>query len=164
MRTDHPWDWEEISRQCLHEARRATRGGPDAEDVAQEALLRAWRFRAHCHEPERRAAWVARICHNEARRRRPGYRESAIDPADIGGGADDAELVTSPERLSVRSALIELEDSDRMLLWLRYGWDLTQPDVAKVLGIPEGSAKVRLHRIRAALRDRLEDHGHYANQ
>ena len=65
MSSVQPWDWEELSRHCLREARRVTRTASDAEDVAQEALLRAWRYRDRCRDPGSRKAWVARICGNE---------------------------------------------------------------------------------------------------
>jgi RNA polymerase sigma-70 factor (ECF subfamily) len=128
------------------------------EDVAQEALLRAWRARDRCRDPAARGAWVARICHNEAMRLL-STRSLAVDPCDhpfdaCAGFAD--ETVT---RLDVRAALDRLPDGDRRLLLLRYGLDLTQPAAARVADIPEGTAKVRLHRLRNALRDQLEDHG-----
>ena len=164
MSSNQPWDWEALSRQCLREARRVTRTSSEAEDVAQDALLRAWRYRDRCRDPSASSAWVARICHNEARRPRAGWRESAP--------LDDDDAVAAPgdgpesriEDLTVRSALSDLSEQDRKLAWLRYGLDYTQPAAADALGIPEGTAKVRLHRIRETLRDRLEDHGPHAHQ
>ena len=55
-------------------------------------------------------------------------------------------------RVDVRHALSNLPDSDRELLELRYGADLTQSAVAERAGIPEGTVKVRLHRLRNQLR------------
>jgi RNA polymerase sigma-70 factor (ECF subfamily) len=49
-----------------------------------------------------------------------------------------------------------LSADDRRLLELRYRDDLTQPLVAQQLGIPEGTVKVRLHRLRTRLRVALE--------
>jgi RNA polymerase sigma-70 factor (ECF subfamily) len=162
MRSNQLWDWDELSRQCLREARRVTRTSSEAEDVSQEALLRAWRYRDRCRDPGSRSAWLARICHNEARRPRAGSRESApLEEDALEVPAEGPESLV--ERLSVRSALSDLSEADRKLAWLRYGLDYTQPAAADALGIPEGTAKVRLHRIRATLRDRLEDHGHHAN-
>lgn len=71
---------------------------------------------------------------------------------DAGDGVDRSLL----DRIEIRRALAALPPEDRLLLILRYGEDLTQPRVAEVLGMPEGTAKVRLHRLRAALRRILE--------
>jgi RNA polymerase sigma-70 factor (ECF subfamily) len=163
MRINQPWDWDELSRHCLREARRVTRSSVDAEDVAQEALLRAWRYRERCRDPGANIAWVSRICHNEARRPRSGAREAATPLDEDALAAVSGDPADQLEGLSVRSAVSDLSEADRKLLWLRYGLDYTQPAVADALGIPEGTAKVRLHRIRATLRDRLEDHGQHAN-
>jgi RNA polymerase sigma-70 factor (ECF subfamily) len=50
-----------------------------------------------------------------------------------------------------------LADGDRSLLALRYAEDLTQSEVARRLGMPEGTVKVRLHRARRRLRLLLAD-------
>jgi RNA polymerase sigma-70 factor (ECF subfamily) len=157
--SDETWDWEALRRRCLRVARRYVRGPGEAEDVAQRALLRAWVYRDRCAEPAAPAAWVASICRNEALRalaeRRNG--EVAFEEQADGGVAGDLEALA--ERVDVRQALARLPAADRRLLWLRYGLDLTQPAVAEIAGIPEGTAKVRLHRLRAALREQLGDHG-----
>lgn len=49
----------------------------------------------------------------------------------------------------------DLSPEDRRLLQLRYVADLTQSAVAEQLGMPEGTTKVRLHRLRKRLRHRL---------
>lgn len=63
----------------------------------------------------------------------------------------------APARLDLRRALDGLPEQDRSLLELRYGEDLTQESAARRLGIPEGTAKVRLHRLRKQLRGALEE-------
>lgn len=72
-----------------------------------------------------------------------GEARSVEDPPDV------------PLRLDVRSALRRLSTEDRVLLALRYDGDLTQEHVAKLMGMPEGTVKVRLHRLRARLSTQL---------
>jgi RNA polymerase sigma-70 factor (ECF subfamily) len=143
---------------CLAEARRWTRTAADAEDVVQEALIRGWRMRHRCRSSDEPTAWLLRITRNEALRaasRRAATEQAMETPpepeVDVGGGAEQSLL----ERIEIRRALAALPPADRLLLLLRYGEDLTQPRVAEVLGIPEGTAKIRLHRLRAVLRRRL---------
>jgi RNA polymerase sigma-70 factor, ECF subfamily len=94
----------------------------------------------------------------EAQRRR--RRET---PAAGGCDVDALPDRTAPElldvlgeRIDVRRALRPLDGEDRRLLWLRYGEDLTQPATAAVMGMPEGTVKVRLHRLRKQLRAALD--------
>ncbi len=54
--------------------------------------------------------------------------------------------------LSVQQALSGLTLEERQLIDLRYKDDLAQPDIANILGLPEGTVKVRLHRLRKRLR------------
>src|SRR4051794_41348361 len=72
MRNHHTWDWATVHRLALREARTILGPGPDAEDAAQEAAMRAWRRRATCRDAP--GAWVRTIAQNEALRtagRRP---------------------------------------------------------------------------------------------
>ena len=59
--------------------------------------------------------------------------------------------------VDVRRALAELSESDQRLLLARYWGDLSQQEVAHLLGMPHGTAKVRLHRLRARLRPTLRE-------
>jgi len=54
-------------------------------------------------------------------------------------------------RVSIGQALESLSPQERRLIELRYEADLTQPAVAKAMGLPEGTVKVKLHRIRKRL-------------
>lgn len=129
---------------------------PDAEDVVQEALLRGWRSRAGCRTPGHPLGWMLTITRNEALRR------VSQRPAVLTGELPDQEdphavaaLDDLPGQLDVERALATLPEADRMLVELRYSRDLTQSAVAERLGIPEGTAKVRLHRVRQRLREQL---------
>jgi RNA polymerase sigma-70 factor (ECF subfamily) len=99
---------------------------------------------------------VLTICGNETRRRLAGGREGLpLESVQELAAADDP-LDATTARVDVRRALERLSAADRRLLWLRYGLDLTQPEIAEALNIAEGTAKVRLHRLRSALRSALE--------
>lgn len=136
------------------------RSPAEIEDAAQEALLRVWRSAPTPQELERPVAWLRRIARNEAlrmgaregRRRDEVTLEDTLDslPAASGGGS------ALPEHLELVDLVAALSPADRKLVWLRYIEDLTQENVARRLGIPEGTVKVRLHRVRNRLRGVME--------
>src|SRR5436190_3777383 len=66
MRTHQLWDWTSVHQLALRETRRVLGAGPDAEDAAQDAAIRAWRRRATCHDAP--GAWIRTIARNEALR------------------------------------------------------------------------------------------------
>jgi RNA polymerase sigma-70 factor, ECF subfamily len=124
----------------------------EAEDIAQDALLRAWRRRSTLREVDRRNQWLATIVRNEAFRQHARVRPDPIATIETQEGAEDAQVVATVERADLHAALRALSDRDRQLLELRYAEDLTQPAIARRLGIPLGTVKVRLHRARSKLR------------
>jgi len=124
----------------------------EAEDIAQDALLRAWRRRSTLREADRRNQWLATIVRNEAFRQHARVRPDPTSKIETQEGAEDAQVVATVERADLHAALRRLNAKDRALLELRYGEDLTQQAIARRLGIPEGTVKVRLHRARDKLR------------
>jgi RNA polymerase sigma-70 factor, ECF subfamily len=124
----------------------------EAEDIAQEALLRAWRRRSTLREAGSRKQWLATIVRNEAFRHYSRPRPDPTDELEYFEGSEDEIIVSTVERADLRAALEVLSDRERALLSLRYEEDLTQPAIAARLGIPEGTVKVQLHRARLKLR------------
>jgi RNA polymerase sigma-70 factor (ECF subfamily) len=144
---------------CLRVARRMT-DRCTAEDVAQEALLRAWRHRHALRNSGRRDQWLAQIVRNEAARRRARSQPETLEGADHAAGSEDPALESAGVRLDTQLALAQLSGQDQDLLRLRYEKDLTQPAIARTLGVPEGTVKVRLHRARARLSEQLGSYEH----
>ncbi|MBN8866985.1 MAG: sigma-70 family RNA polymerase sigma factor [Solirubrobacterales bacterium] len=148
---DVTWDWEEAREICLRVARRYARGSGEAEDIAQNAVIRAWRYQHKLRDGERRSEWLSRIARNEALR---ALERNIPEPSEVveQGGEEDHRLEGVIESATVQAALANLSEADRELILLRYDSDLTQSAIAERLGIPEGTVKVRLHRARARLR------------
>jgi RNA polymerase sigma-70 factor (ECF subfamily) len=124
----------------------------EAEDIAQDALLRAWRRRSTLRDAERRNQWLASIVRNEAFRQHARVRPDPTSSIEWREGEEDEDVVATVERADLYAALDRLSDPDRRLLEMRYEEDLTQAAIARRLGIPEGTVKVRLHRARGKLR------------
>jgi RNA polymerase sigma-70 factor (ECF subfamily) len=154
------WDWTELSASCLREARRLLGSEQDAQEAAQEALLRAWRRRDRQQQDGGEVWWVRQIARNEALRQlarrartRDLYTQAPVELLDaVPSGQDVSQLA---EIIDLREAIAELAPRDALLLRLRYEQDLTQPRLARLAGMPEGTVKIRLHRIRGRLRERL---------
>jgi RNA polymerase sigma-70 factor, ECF subfamily len=148
------WDWVEARRHCVGEARSVLREPAEVEDAAQEALLRVWRSARTPEEVERPVAWLRRIARNEALRLRARERRRDEVPGEaaLRNLAAPGEETSMTERLAIVDLMATLPPADRQLVWLRYVEDLTQARVARRLGIPEGTVKTRLHRVRGRLR------------
>jgi len=146
------WDWDEVRSICLRFAFRFAKNRVEAEDIAQDSMVRAWRKRTTLRKAEARKAWLAMIVRNEALRELGRKRPAPIDTLDDWQGRDDERVLATVEQADLHAALKRLNKRDRQLVRLRYDEDLTQEAIARRLGIPLGTVKVRLHRVRAKLR------------
>jgi RNA polymerase sigma-70 factor (ECF subfamily) len=149
------WDWADLGRRSRAEALRVLGDPYTADEAAQEALTRAWRQRHRCRTPRTPEPWVARIARNEALRLRAGEKKQCdmaarAQIATLGADAYGEDGLIS--KVVVQQALGALTLEERRLIDLRYKDDLAQPAIAKLLGMPEGTVKVRLHRLRKRLR------------
>ena len=107
--------------------------------------------------------WLLRIVANEARNRRlAGARRAnlALRAADDGPGAADtdapeAAALASERRASLLRALNDLREDDRLVIAYRYFSELTEAEMAELLGVARGTVKSRLSRALGRLRERL---------
>lgn len=146
------WDWDEIHRICLRFAFRYASSRMEAEDIAQDATLRAWKKQSTLRESAARTSWLGTIVRNEALREFARKRPAPTDTLEAWQGRDDERVLATVERADLHAALDRLNKRDRQLVRLRYDEDMTQEAIAHRLGIPLGTVKVRLHRVRAKLR------------
>jgi len=143
-------------RGLLGLARSVLAGGPQAEDLVQDALLTAWQRLADLRDPERFSPWVRRIvlraCLNHLRRA-PRWEELPIDEPSGAPAAGDA----AGRRLDVARALARLAPRQRAVIYLGAEGH-SDREIGAILGI--FAATVRVHRWRAAqrLRGILEDY------
>lgn len=134
--------------------------GPDlAQDVAQEALIRAWRAIPRFRGEAALGTWLHRITVNTAwtlrkRAQRHDAQPLVDDIAEPGRGPEKAgEMVEM--RAALSEAIARLSPGQRVVLVLRdvYGWSTAE--VSHELGIAQTTTKVRLHRARRRLRELL---------
>jgi len=126
--------------------------GEDAEDLVQEALLRAYLGLSQLRDPARFSAWLCGIAVNLAkmRLRRRRLETHLIAEPSIDEGFEDRELL----RL-VREAVDVLPAGQREVVLMHYIDDLSCDEIAALLGSSPGAVRVRLHRARQQLREEL---------
>jgi RNA polymerase sigma-70 factor (ECF subfamily) len=129
-----------------------------AEDVAQDAFVKAFR-KLSTFDPARRfSSWILRIAHNAAldalRRRRadPVIAGDLIEPA-APPPADPVETASLGRALD--AALAVLRPEWRAVIALRYQEELSYEEIAEVLEMPEGTVKTFVHRARKQLMEAL---------
>lgn len=153
-----------IRPQALRVARGVVRDPSIAEEVAQEVLTEVW-AKSDRFDPDRGTVtgWVAtltrrravdRVRSEQAGRDRDDRVARRSQVRDVDVVADEVELRL--EHWQVRRALARLSERQREAIELAYFGGHTYRDVARVLGIPEGTAKSRLRDGLQRLREALD--------
>lgn len=149
-------------------ALRMTGSRSDAEDISQEAFARAYRALGS-YPPERvrsldLRAWVwtiaANLCRNRARSlsRHPETLVAELPPSGDGARGPEQEALDGAEARLLASHLVRLPWPMRAAVVLRHVVDLSYPEIAAVLGRPEGTVKADVHRGLERLRASLEEY------
>jgi RNA polymerase sigma-70 factor, ECF subfamily len=127
----------------------------DANDLAQETFLRAWRSLGRFRGESAFSTWLYRIavnaCLNQRAARQPPTRELDERLADPGAGAQ-VGVEKADEARRVRAAVARLPEKQRATLILKVYQDLTHEEVAGVLGATVGTVKSNLFHALANLR------------
>lgn len=133
--------------------------GSDAEDVVQEALVKAYRSLGSFREGAPFRPWLLRIVANEtrnhhrtavrrtAREDRATLAEELLDPGD--------EVADREQKEHLLAAIESLPDRLRAVVTCRYLLELDERETATVLRLPKGTVKSRLSRGLARLREQL---------
>ena len=132
-----------------------------AEDVAAAAFERAYRRRgrydARKGSPR---AWLFGIARNAALdelRRRGRQAQLTSEPQDAGAAAELEEAAESALRRTVlRTALAQLPGRDRELIALKYHAELSNPEIAEVIGVSVTNAGTLVHRAMTKLRETFD--------
>jgi RNA polymerase sigma-70 factor (ECF subfamily) len=137
----------------------------EAEDMAQEAFLRAWQSLPRFQGNSRFSTWLYRIVTNLCYNRLPRLK------AELAAVESDAEielpdehqavetkLLTAERRAHLHSAIDALPESYRLLITLRHLQGMAYAEIAEVTNMPLGSVKTGIFRARRTLRDALESY------
>ncbi|MBI2781155.1 MAG: RNA polymerase sigma factor [Chloroflexi bacterium] len=128
-------------------ATRILRDADLAEDALQGCLITAWRDLPKLRDPDRFEAWLRRLlvhaCYAEARRRRVWVGTVRVLPVDGPAGPDD--LLSVIDRDALDRAFKRLTVEQRAVFVLHSHVGLPLVEIAETLGIPQGTARSRLH-------------------
>ncbi len=128
-----------------------------AEDAVQEALVRAWQQLPSLRDPDRFDAWLYRLvvnaCADQGRQLRRWSQQVRPFPLDASIG-DDTKSVADREQL--QKGFDRLKPEQRAVVVLHYYSGFSAAEIAPMLGIPEGTARSRLHYATQAMRAALE--------
>ena len=142
-----------------------------AEEITQGAFLLAWRGLPRFQKGYPFRPWLMRILYRHAldvmEKQRTYLQPISLDyvvevePEVQLGMNSHVEQVDLQEQIALREevqqALAQLSAEQRRVIALRYGADLTEVDIAQILGWPVGTVKSRLNRARERLRELLND-------
>ena len=159
------------NRRLYRLARGVLRNDGEAEDVVQEAYVRAFTHLESFRGDSSLSTWLSRIAMNEAlgrlRRQRPGVElsslpqgvlEAQIIQFPLMSAADDPEKSMAQREIQhvVEGAIDELPEPFRIVFITRVLEGMNVEETAEILDLKPETVKTRLHRARAMLRDNVE--------
>lgn len=135
----------------------------EAEDAAQEGFLRAWRALGQFRPGAPLRPWLLTIVANAARTRRSSMARhptlalsaAADHPLDDVGSSPEPWAMATARRGELLAAVQALREDDQQVIAYRYFLELTEAEMAALLGCPRGTVKSRLSRALQRLRQRL---------
>ncbi len=159
------------AQQVYNLALRLVQNPQEAEDIAQESFVRAWRALPTFRADAQFGTWLYRIvtnlCYNRLPRLKQELRAVAADEQDaLRDTAVSVEntLLNEEMRMELHQAIKNLSDSHRLLITLRHLQGMSYDEIAQVTEMPLGSVKTGIFRARRQLRYLLthaevENHG-----
>jgi RNA polymerase sigma-70 factor (ECF subfamily) len=138
------------------------RDAAEAEDAAQEAMVKAYRAIGRFREGSAFRPWLLKIVVNQAltqatsRSRRSRLAEEAGRSIEPALHTIDETVIDRERARAIWSALDSLKEHERVVVYLRYFLALPERELADFLGVPPGTVKSRLHRALARLREVIQ--------
>lgn len=136
-------------------SQRMLRDTAEAEDVAQEAMMRLWKIAPDWRQGEAKVStWLYRVasnlCTDRLRRRRSTNLDAIPEPEDDAPSVE-ARMIETDRVTAVRNAIGDLPDRQRMAMTLRFLQEVPNPDIAEVMGLSVDAVESLLARGKRAL-------------
>lgn len=146
-------------------ASRMIKSREDAEEVAQDAFIKAYRYLADFRGASKFSTWLYTIVNTTAitflRKKKLDIHsldnENVFEVADSKDSGMRADMVEQKSRQAmVNNAIAMLGPDDAEIITLFYKAEQTLDEIAMILGVETNAAKVRLHRARTRLKDKMQ--------
>lgn len=168
---------EKYGKRLRNIARGILRNEEDVSECVNDVYLKAWdnipltrpeNLEAYLTTLTRNVA-ISRVREDNAQKRIPAELIGSIDDAESGAGqipsadntAEEVEALSAEARIKavLVSYVRELQERDKKIFVARYHYDASVKSIANRLGIPSGTVKSTLHRLRTGLAERLKKEG-----
>jgi RNA polymerase sigma-70 factor (ECF subfamily) len=138
------------------------RNAHDAEDLAQEAFVKAYQSIGRFRTSEPFGPWIYRIVTNlslDVMKHRTKFRHETIEDRGHAARRDDTELPAMSNEIAARidAAIEELPEMQRIVARLHLVEELEHAEIAAMTGLSDGTVRSHLSHARAKLRDKLAD-------
>ena len=163
---------ERYQQQVYNLALRMVNNDADAQDLAQEAFVRAWRSLGSFHHTSQFSTWLYRLTSNicidflRAQKRRKVVSLTMLrDDEDSQWDLPDddplpeQQMIAAEEREALSRAFAALDPEFRQVLTLRIVNGCSYQQIGEILDLPEGTVKSRLSRAREQLRKKMNTSG-----
>lgn len=139
---------------------RIVRNAADAQDLTQEAFIKAWRRRDQLRDGQRADAWLASIARNTAidflRRKSPVSEGEGVELERSHGETPEQILLRSEKRSRLSEGLRRLTEREQMALILRDVEELEPDEVARILGCSKATVRCHIANAREKFRRYLK--------
>jgi len=148
-------------------ASRIIKNREDAEEVAQDVFIKAYKYLADFRGASKFSTWLYTIVNTTAitflRKKKLDIHsldnENVFEMADSKDSGMRADMVEQKSRQAmVTNAIAILGPDDAQIITLFYKAEQTLDEIAEILGVETNTAKVRLHRARTRLKEKMETH------
>jgi RNA polymerase sigma-70 factor, ECF subfamily len=127
----------------------------DADDIAQETFLKAYRRLAHFRGDAKFSTWLIAIAYNELRQaqRRRSHQRKIVAALTL--ETQDSDASEPVELHDLPKLLAWLEEDERVAMLLSYAYGYSHSEIALVIGLPVGTVKSKLNRAKTRILARL---------
>ena len=148
-------------------ALRMVKSREDAEEVAQDAFIKAYKYLADFRGTSKFSTWLYTIVNNTGisflRKKKLDIHsldnEKVFEMADNRDSGFNANIVEQKSKVAmVNNAITMLNPDDAEIITLLYKAEQSLEEIAVILGVEANTAKVRLHRARTRLKEKMETH------